>query len=88
VRESLEGLIRIGGFARGDLCAGEGVPARGANDGARLSCADVKLPGLSGIDLQQELAKANLQIPIIFLTGHGDIPMSCERFESPAPSSS
>jgi len=51
-------------------------------------CADVKLPGLSGIDLQQELAKANLQIPIIFLTGHGDIPHVVPSDEVRPPSSS
>jgi FixJ family two-component response regulator len=37
---------------------------------------DVRLPGLSGLDLQQELAKVNAPIPIIFITGHGDIPMT------------
>jgi ferredoxin-NADP reductase len=37
---------------------------------------DVQLPGLSGLDLQEELAKADVQTPIIFLTGHGDIPMT------------
>src|SRR6476620_7632847 len=37
---------------------------------------DVRLPGRSGLDLQRELAAANREIPIIFITGHGDIPMS------------
>jgi FixJ family two-component response regulator len=37
---------------------------------------DIRLPGLSGLDLQLELTKANIHIPIIFMTGHGDIPMS------------
>src|ERR1700746_913373 len=37
---------------------------------------DVRLPGLSGLDFQTELAKANIHIPIIFITGHGDIPMT------------
>ena len=45
---------------------------------------DVKLPGLSGLDLQKELAKADLQIAIIFLTGHGDIPMSVRAMKSGA----
>src|SRR6476659_2366701 len=39
---------------------------------------DIRLPGLSGLDFQAELAKANIQIPIIFMTGHGDIPMSVQ----------
>jgi FixJ family two-component response regulator len=37
---------------------------------------DIRLPGVSGLDFQSELAKANIHIPIIFMTGHGDIPMS------------
>jgi formate hydrogenlyase transcriptional activator len=45
---------------------------------------DVQLPGLSGLDLQQQLAKADVQLPIIFLTGHGDIPMSVRAIKAGA----
>src|SRR5262247_3239467 len=45
---------------------------------------DVQLPGLSGLDLQQELIKAKVQIPIIFLTGHGDVPMSVRAMKAGA----
>ena len=45
---------------------------------------DVQLPGLSGLDLQQELAKADIRIPIIFITGHGDIPMSVRAIKAGA----
>ena len=45
---------------------------------------DVQLPGLSGLDLQQELAKPDIQIPIIFLTGHGDIPTSVRAIKAGA----
>ena len=45
---------------------------------------DVELPGLSGLDLQEELAKADIQIPIIFITGHGDIPMSVRAMKAGA----
>ncbi|QRM34256.1 response regulator transcription factor [Microvirga sp. VF16] len=45
---------------------------------------DVRLPGLSGLDLQAELAKANIHIPIIFMTGHGDIPMSVQAMKAGA----
>jgi len=45
---------------------------------------DVHLPGLSGLDLQQELAKAEVQIPIIFITGHGDIPTSVRAMKAGA----
>jgi FixJ family two-component response regulator len=45
---------------------------------------DVRLPGLSGLDLQQELAKSEATLPIIFLTGHGDIPMSVQAMKAGA----
>jgi FixJ family two-component response regulator len=45
-------------------------------DVASCLVLDVRLPGLSGLDFQLELAKANIHIPIVFMTGHGDIPMS------------
>ena len=45
---------------------------------------DVRLPGLSGLELQQELAKGDLAMPIIFITGHGDIPMSVQAMKAGA----
>ena len=45
---------------------------------------DVRLPGLSGLDFQAELAKANIHIPIIFITGHGDIPMTVRAMKAGA----
>jgi FixJ family two-component response regulator len=45
---------------------------------------DVRLPGRSGLDLQRQLAVANRQIPIIFITGHGDIPMSVQAMKGGA----
>jgi FixJ family two-component response regulator len=53
---------------------------------ATASCLvlDVRLPGLSGLDFQTELAKANIHIPIIFLSGHGDIPMTVRAMKGGA----
>ena len=45
---------------------------------------DIRLPGLSGLDFQAELVKANIQIPIIFMTGHGDIPMTVKAMTAGA----
>ena len=45
---------------------------------------DVQLPGLSGLDLQQELAKGHAPMPIIFITGHGDIPMTVRAMKAGA----
>ncbi|MEA2922987.1 MAG: hypothetical protein QOD25_109, partial [Alphaproteobacteria bacterium] len=45
---------------------------------------DIRLPGPSGLDFQAELAKASIQIPIIFMTGHGDIPMTVKAMKAGA----
>ncbi len=53
-------------------------------DGPSCLVLDVRLPGISGLDLQRELTQAGVQIPIIFITGHGDIPMSVKAMKSGA----
>jgi FixJ family two-component response regulator len=53
-------------------------------DVASCLVLDVRLPGLSGLDFQNELAKGNMHIPIIFMTGHGDIPMSVQAMKAGA----
>jgi FixJ family two-component response regulator len=53
-------------------------------DVASCLVLDIRLPGLSGLDFQTELAKANIHIPIIFTTGHGDIPMTVRAMKSGA----
>jgi len=53
-------------------------------DGPTCLVLDVRLPGQSGLDLQRELAAANRELPIIFITGHGDIPMSVQAMKSGA----
>jgi FixJ family two-component response regulator len=53
-------------------------------DVASCLVLDIRLPGLSGLDLQLELAKAGIHIPIIFMTGHGDIPMSVRAMKGGA----
>ena len=53
-------------------------------DVASCLVLDIRLPGLSGLDFQTELAKANVRIPIIFMTGHGDIPMTVRAMKGGA----
>jgi FixJ family two-component response regulator len=53
-------------------------------DVASCLVLDIRLPGLSGLDFQAELAKANIHIPIIFMTGHGDIPMTVRAMKGGA----
>jgi len=58
--------------------------ATGPRDGPTCLVLDVRLPGQSGLDLQRELAAANKDLPIIFITGHGDIPMSVQAMKGGA----
>src|SRR6478672_11402008 len=53
-------------------------------DGPTCLVLDVRLPGQSGLDLQRELAQAKRELPIIFITGHGDIPMSVQAMKGGA----
>jgi RNA polymerase sigma factor (sigma-70 family) len=53
-------------------------------DGPACLILDVRLPDLSGLDLQRELRESNIHIPIIFITGHGDIPMTVEAMKAGA----
>jgi FixJ family two-component response regulator len=53
-------------------------------DGPSCLVLDIRLPGISGLELQRNLAKANIHIPIIFITGHGDIPMTVEAMKAGA----
>jgi len=84
VREALSSLIRSAGL-RVELfsSAREFLDAKIPEAPACL-VLDVRLPGLSGMDLQQELTSANNFIPIIFITGHGDIPMSVRAMKAGA----
>ena len=84
VREGLRSLLRSVGL-RVEVFGStvEFMRSRPA-DVASCLVLDVRLPGLSGLDFQTELAKANFNIPIIFITGHGDIPMSVRAMKAGA----
>ena len=84
IRESIGGLLRSVGlqaklFTSVDEFLKDGRPA-----GAACLVLDVRLPGRSGLDFQRELATANIQLPIIFITGYGDIPMSVKAMKDGA----
>ena len=84
VREALGSLVRsVGLSVQTFKSAQEFLRHEPLNVPACL-VLDVRLPGLSGLDLQQELAKASVQIPIIFITGHGNIPMSVRAMKAGA----
>jgi DNA-binding NtrC family response regulator len=83
-REGVAALIRSAGLmAKTFASAEEFLAAERANIPSCL-VLDVGLPGASGLDLQQELAKSDVQIPIIFLTGHGDIPTTVRALKAGA----
>jgi FixJ family two-component response regulator len=83
-RTSSERLVRSVGFSvRSFESARDFLNSRRPNVPSCL-VLDVRMPGLSGLDLQRELAGAGVQIPIIFVTGHGDIPMSVQAMKAGA----
>ena len=75
-REGVARLIRSAGLFAKTFSSGEEFLAAPRPKHRGCLVLDVNLPGVSGLDLQQELSKSGIQLPIIFLTGHGDIPMS------------
>ena len=84
VRTAIGSLIRSVGL-RAEVFAS--VPEFLAHKrSSTTSCLilDVRLPGVSGLEFQSELAKANAEIPIIFITGHGDIPMTVKAMKAGA----
>ena len=84
VREALKRLFRSAGLqAQTFGTTTEFLNAR-LPDVASCLVLDVRLPGTSGLDFQSELAKAKIQLPIIFITGHGDIPMSVKAMKAGA----
>jgi DNA-binding NtrC family response regulator len=84
VREAMQSLIRSAGLKVETFASAQEFLARPRTDVPSCLVLDVELPGLSGFDLQRQLAKADIQIPIIFLTGHGDIPMSVRAIKAGA----
>jgi DNA-binding NtrC family response regulator len=84
IRESLRNLIRSAGLSVQTFTSAKEFLANPRPNAPSCLVLDVQLPGLSGLDLQQELVKDGVQIPIIFITGHGDIPMSVRAMKAGA----
>jgi FixJ family two-component response regulator len=81
VRPAMESLIRSVGLRVKSFASAHDFLGYERPDAPACLVLDVRLPGLSGLDLQQELAAAGNPIPIIFITGHGDIPMSVQAMK-------
>jgi FixJ family two-component response regulator len=84
VRAALSSLIRSVGLRVEVFASASEFLAAKRTDGPSCLILDVRLPGVSGLNFQAELAKANIVIPIIFITGHGDIPMSVKAMKAGA----
>jgi FixJ family two-component response regulator len=84
IRESIGALLRSVGLQAKLFASVDEFLKAGRPDGPACLVLDVRLPGRSGLDFQRELAAANLQLPIIFITGYGDIPMSVRAMKGGA----
>ncbi len=84
IRESLESLLRSVGLQVKALSSVPEFVKEGRPEGPACLVLDVRLPGQSGLDFQRDLAAANIHVPIIFITGYGDIPMSVRAIKGGA----
>jgi FixJ family two-component response regulator len=84
IRRGLSNLFQSVGLGVEVFGSGSEMLQSKLPDVASCLVLDVRLPGQSGLDFQAELAKANIQIPIIFMTGHGDIPMTVRAMKGGA----
>lgn len=84
IRASIKGLLKSAGLRAECFETAEEFLQRNAPGGPSCLILDVSLPGINGLDFQQQLRAAGLQIPIIFLTAHGNIPMSVKAMKSGA----
>jgi FixJ family two-component response regulator len=84
VRKSLSRLLRSAGFEAETFATAELFLEREHYNGIGCLVLDVRMPGISGIDLQDELSKADYSMPIVFITGHGDIPMGVHAIKKGA----
>lgn len=84
VRESLDSLLRSTGLRVQTFASAPEFLHSEKPDGASCLVLDVRMPGLSGLDLQREMASAGIHLPIIFITGHGDIPMTVQAIKAGA----
>jgi len=84
VRESLESMIRFAGWRPETYGSAHEFLARPVADVPSCLVLDVSLPDLNGLDLQKRVAAERTDMPIIFITGHGDIPMSVQAMKAGA----
>jgi FixJ family two-component response regulator len=84
VREALGSLIRSTGLGVETFASAQDFLARPPSGVPSCLVLDLQLPGLSGLDLQKRMAEANIQSPIVFITGHGSVPASVQAMKAGA----
>ncbi|MBO0800931.1 MAG: response regulator transcription factor [Blastocatellia bacterium] len=84
VRDALGSLIRSVGLSVETFDSAQSFLSGDHREEAGCLVLDVRMPGLSGLELQSELSESNIHLPIIFLTGHGDIPMTVRAMKAGA----
>jgi len=84
VREGLSSLLRSVGLRVETFASAQEFLARRGSEAPSCLVLDLQLPGLSGLDLQKRMAEVELEIPIVFLTGHGNIPASVQAMKAGA----
>jgi FixJ family two-component response regulator len=84
IREGLQSLIKSVGLRVETFPSAQDFLAAERPDAPACLILDVRMPGLNGLDLQRKLTDADIHIPIIFITGHGDIPMSVRAMKEGA----
>jgi len=84
VRESIQDLVESVGLHAESFASAQEFLSTERRGGPSCLVLDVRLPGISGLDLQHELKRAGVKIPIIFITGHADIPMTVTAMKSGA----
>ena len=84
VRDSLEQLIKSVGLTTETFSSAQAFLDRDLPDKPSCLVLDIRMPGLSGLDLQDNLVKKGISIPIIFITGHGTVPMSVKAMKAGA----
>ena len=84
VRESLEALIRRAGWRPETFKSAQDFLSRARDETPSCLVLDVELPDLNGLDVQERVAATRTEMPIIFITGHGDIPMSVRAMKAGA----
>jgi FixJ family two-component response regulator len=84
VRAAIQGMLKSVGLRSETFATSEAFLRSHRPDRPSCLVLDVRLPGMNGLDFQRELANAGVHIPIIFITGHGDIPMSVKAMKSGA----